>query len=113
MRAFREPPEPFAALCLIVRDATWQPVTGSPLRIAVDALEVAKGALEQLPSTDEVRDLQRRWYALRTVVHGVVVSRVPAITAEQESKLMERTVSFAREVIEVWRRLRATVRPGA
>jgi hypothetical protein len=78
----------------------------SALGIAAEALSEAEENLVGLPVNQEVRDLQRRWYALRTVVHGVVVERVPTITPAQESKIMERAVSFAKEVAEARRRLR-------
>ena len=75
------------------------------LRIAAEALSDAEENLVGLPFNSEVRDLQRRWYALRTVVHGVVIERVPTITPSQESTIIERAVSFAKEVAEVRRRL--------
>jgi hypothetical protein len=78
----------------------------SPLGIAADALSEAEDSLVGLPPSNEVRDLQRRWYALRTVVHGIVVERVPMITPAQETKLMESAVRFAKEVAEVRRRLK-------
>jgi len=78
----------------------------SPLGVAADALSEAEVNLAGLPASREVHDLQRRWYALRTVVHGVVIERMPTITAAQESRLMERAVSFAKEVAEARRRLK-------
>jgi hypothetical protein len=78
----------------------------SRLGIAADALSEAEENLVGLPPSREVRDLQRRWYALRTVVYSIVVERVPAITAAQESGLAERTVTFAKEVAEARRRLK-------
>jgi hypothetical protein len=83
-----------------------KPVEPSLLGVAADALSEAEENLVGLPDSREVRDLQRRWYALRTVVHGVVVERVPMITAAQESKLVERAVSFAKEVAEARHRMK-------
>jgi hypothetical protein len=78
----------------------------SSLKVAADALSEAEENLVDLPSTPEVRDLQRRWYALRSVVHCIVIARMPTITAAQESKLMDSAVSLARKVAEARRRLR-------
>ena len=78
----------------------------SALGIAAEALGEAEENLVGLPASEEVRDFQRRWFALRTVVHGVVIERVPTITPAQESTLMERAVSFAKEVAAARRRLR-------
>jgi hypothetical protein len=80
--------------------------TPSPLRIAAEALGEAEENLVGLPFSEEVRDLLRRWSALRTVVHGVVIEQVLTITPAQESTIMERVVSFAKEVAEVRRRVK-------
>jgi hypothetical protein len=77
----------------------------SSLNLAAAALSEAEENLVGLPLTAEVRDLQRRWYSLRTVVHGIVTARVPTITTAQESKLRDTVVSLAREVAEARRRL--------
>lgn len=82
-----------------------KPRESSALWLAADALSEAEENLVGLPANEEVRDLQRRWYALRTVIHGVVIERVPTITHAQESKILERAVAFAREVAEARRRL--------
>jgi negative regulator of sigma E activity len=83
-----------------------QPRERSPLGVAAEALSEAEEDLIGLPTNDEVRDLQRRWHALRTVLHGVVVERVPTITPAQESTIVNRAVGFAREVAALRRRLR-------
>ena len=77
----------------------------SPLVVAADALEQAKEVLESLPVSLEVCDLQRRWHAIRTVIHGVGIERLPMITEAQELKLMVSAVTLAKEITEVRRRL--------
>jgi hypothetical protein len=71
------------------------------LDVAVDALEEAEEALEKLPWTREVLELQRRCHALRTVLRGVAIEQVPTVTEAQESKVIESAVCLAREVAEV------------
>jgi hypothetical protein len=57
-------------------------------------LSEAEDDLAGLPETPEVRTLRRRWSALRTVVHGVGIRRLPTVTSLQESEVIESAVSF-------------------
>jgi hypothetical protein len=78
----------------------------SALAVVADALSEAEENLVGLPSTPEVRSLQRFWYALRTVVHGLVNEHVSRVTAAQKSKLIDRALAFADEVARVRCRLK-------
>jgi hypothetical protein len=76
------------------------------LGVAANALSEAEENLTALPSCDEVRDLERRWHALRTVVHGVALGRTITPTPTQKSALTQRAVQLATDVAEARRRRR-------
>jgi hypothetical protein len=78
--------------------------------LTVSVIEETRTILERLPSTPEVTELQRRWHALRTVVHGVVFDEGPSITPLQLVKLTERVAKLGEEVADVQRRLTAKPR---
>jgi hypothetical protein len=61
------------------------------------ALGEAQDGLEHLPLTEEVRWMQTRHAALRTVFTGIVQGR-PKLTEAQRSRFMVDTLALARDV---------------
>ena len=71
----------------------------SQIDIAAEAVERAEDGLEGLPLSADVRRLQRRVLALKTVLLGVVRD-VPTLSDEQRENLARDAMALVIEVLD-------------
>jgi hypothetical protein len=72
----------------------------SPIEVAAEAVRSAEEGLVELSLSPEVRDLQRRVSAVKTVLMGIV-RVLPRLTSAQRERLAKDAVALADRVWEI------------